>query len=118
MPSTVSSTNSRMAAAGRVAVGDQLVLGREVVVDGLLGDLGRARHVGDRDLLVPALGEQPRGRVGDGLARAGLLALAQAGSGHGPTIADFDLTQNLVQTPSNSGVPAAPPRRPCRRPAR
>jgi hypothetical protein len=61
-----------------IAVGDQLFLGLEVVVDGLLGDLGLARHVADRDLLVPALGEQSRGRVGDDLAGAGLLAFAQA----------------------------------------
>jgi hypothetical protein len=68
-----------------ITIGDQLFLGLEVVVDGLFGDLGLARHVADRDLLVPALGEQPRGRVGDDLARAGLLALAQAEVGcHGP----------------------------------
>src|SRR5205823_6483449 len=65
-----------------------------------LCDLGRARHVADRDLLIPALGEQPRGRVGDELARAGLLAFAQAEVGHGPSIANFDLTQKLVQTKS------------------
>jgi hypothetical protein len=40
-----------------IAVRDQLVLGLEVVVDGLFGDLGLAGHVADRDLLVPVLGE-------------------------------------------------------------
>ena len=73
-----------------IAVGDQLFLGLEVVVDGLLGDLGRARHIGDRDLLVTALGEQPRGCVGDGAASAGLLALAQAGGRHVLSIASID----------------------------
>ena len=71
--STESSANSRMAAAGVVpgarvrisrrelvldlliAVGDQLVLGREVVVDGLFGDLGFTRNIADRDLLIAAL---------------------------------------------------------------
>ncbi len=92
-----------------IAVNDQLFLGLEVVVDGLLGDLGLARHIADRDLLIPALGEQPRGRVGDDLARAGLLAFAQAEVGHVPSIANFDLTQNLVQTKSYSDIAAAPP---------
>ena len=83
-----------------IAIGDQLFLGLEVVVDGLFGDLGLARHVADRDLLIPALGEQPRGRVGDGLARAGLLALAQAGGSHGPSLANIDSTRNLGLTPT------------------
>jgi hypothetical protein len=73
-----------------IAIGDQLFLGLEVVVDGLFGDLGLARHVADRDLFVSALGEQPCGRVGDDLARAGLLAFAQAGFGHEPIIAKLD----------------------------
>jgi hypothetical protein len=68
-----------------IAVNDQLFLGLEVVVDGLFGDLGRARHIADRDPLIPALGEQPRSRVGDDLAGAGLLALAQAGVSHRPS---------------------------------
>ena len=59
-----------------IAISDQLFLGLEVVVDGVFGDLGLARHVADRDLLIPALGEQPRGRVGDDLAGADLLAFA------------------------------------------
>ena len=92
-----------------IAVGDQLVLGLEVVVDGLLGDLGLARHIADRDLLVPALGEQPRGRVGDDLAGAGLLAFAQAGVGHVPSIANLDSTKNLVQTQNYSDITTAPP---------
>ena len=49
-----------------------------------------ARDVADRDLLIPALGEQPRGRVGDDLARAGLLAFAQAWVGHAPSITNID----------------------------
>ena len=91
-----------------IAVGDQLFLGLEVVVDGLFGDLGLARHVADRDLLVPALGEQPRGRVGDGLARAGLLALAQAEVGHGLSLANIDSTQNLGLTPIYDTRPRRP----------
>ena len=83
-----------------IAIGDQLVLGLEVVVDGLFGDLGLARHLADRDLLIPALGEQPRGRVGDDLARAGLLAFTQAEVGHVLSIANLDSTKNLVQTQS------------------
>ena len=71
-------------------VNDQLFLGLEVVVDGLFGDLGLACHIADRDLLIPALGEQPRGRVGDGLACAGFLAFAQAGLGHVLSIASLD----------------------------
>jgi hypothetical protein len=48
-----------------VAVGDQLFLGLEVVVDGLLGDLGLAGHVADRYLFIPVLGEQPRSSNSD-----------------------------------------------------
>ena len=65
-----------------LAVGDQLFLGREVVVDRLLGDLGLARHVADRDMFVAALGEQAGRGVGDEPAGARLLELAQSGSGH------------------------------------
>lgn len=65
-----------------VAVGDQLFRGLEVVADGLSADLGLAGHVADRDLLVTALGEQPRGGAGDDPAGAGLLAPAQPGVAH------------------------------------
>ena len=64
-----------------LAIGDQLLLDRKVVVDGLLGDLGLACHVGDGDVLVAALGEQAASSVGDELAGARLLELAQCGAG-------------------------------------
>ena len=53
---------------------------REVVEDRLLGDVGRARDLGDRHALEPALGEQPARGLGDQLARLLLLALAEARS--------------------------------------
>src|SRR5580704_11221007 len=65
-----------------LAVGDQVFLGRKVVVDGLLGDLGSARHVGDGDLLIAALGEQAGGSVSDVPPGPLLLALAQSGAAH------------------------------------
>ncbi|BCL25570.1 hypothetical protein GCM10017557_04290 [Streptomyces aurantiacus] len=58
-----------------VAIGDQLLLVAKVVVHGLLGDLGLAGHVADGDLLVPPLGEQPGGGVGDVPPCTRLLAL-------------------------------------------
>jgi hypothetical protein len=65
-----------------VAIGDQLLLGRKVVVHRLLGDLGLARHVTDGDMFVAALGEQAGRGVGDEPAGARLLELAQSGAGH------------------------------------
>src|ERR1700722_10942007 len=41
-----------------LAIGDQVLLGRKVVVDGLFGDFGLPRHVTDGNILVAALGEQ------------------------------------------------------------
>src|SRR6266536_454382 len=63
---------------------DEVLLGREVVVDGLFGDLGRARDLDDGDGAEAALEEEPHGRVGDQLARAPLLELAKPchGIGH------------------------------------
>ena len=40
-----------------VGIGDQLLLGAEVVVDRRLGDVGLPRDVGDPDLLVAAVGD-------------------------------------------------------------
>jgi hypothetical protein len=65
-----------------LAIGDQLLLGPEVVVDRLLGDLGLAGHVTDGDMLIAALGEQARCGIGDEPAGARLLELAQSGAGH------------------------------------
>src|SRR6185312_15635994 len=41
-----------------VAIGDEPLLGRKIVIDRLLGDLGIPRHVANRDVLVSVLGEQ------------------------------------------------------------
>jgi hypothetical protein len=65
-----------------IAIGDQLFLGREVVVDGLLGDLSLARHVSHGDVLIAALSEQAGGGIGDVKPGACPLALAQSGAGH------------------------------------
>jgi hypothetical protein len=59
-----------------------MLFGREVVVDGLLGDLGLARNVNHGNVLVAALGEQAGGGVGDVLPGPRLLELAQSGAGH------------------------------------
>ena len=58
---------------------DEVLLGREVVEDRLLGDVGGARDLGDGDALEAALGEQPPRGLRDQLARLLLLALAQPG---------------------------------------
>src|SRR5207244_10006757 len=79
-----------------IAVGDQLFLGLEVVVDGLFGDLGLARHVADRDLLIAPFGEQPCGGVRDGGSCAGLLALAHAEIRHELSLAYIDLPENFA----------------------
>src|ERR1700722_6531023 len=78
-----------------LAISDQLLLGWEVVVDRLLGDLGLARHIADRDTFVAALGEQAGRGVGDEPARARLLKVAQSGGGHPRSLAD--LLQDLIQ---------------------
>src|SRR6476469_9973778 len=57
---------------------DEILLGREVVEDRLLGHLGGARDLGHRDALEAALAEQATRRLGDEPARLLLLALAQA----------------------------------------
>jgi hypothetical protein len=49
-----------------IEIRDQPLLGLEVVVDGLSGDLGLARDIADRDLLKAALGKQTRIRRPDG----------------------------------------------------
>ena len=63
-------------------IGDQLFLGREVVVDGLLGDFGLARDVYHGNVLVAALREQPSRRVSDESAGACLLTFAESGAVH------------------------------------
>src|SRR6202034_3103564 len=61
---------------------DQVLLGRKVVVDGLLGDFGLAGHVTDGDVPIAALGNQTRGGFGDLLTRPGLFELTQSATGH------------------------------------
>ena len=56
----------------------EVLLGREVVEDRLLGDVGGGRDLGDGDGVKAALGEEPAGGGGDRLARGALLALAEA----------------------------------------
>jgi hypothetical protein len=56
---------------------EQVLLGPEVVVDGRLGDLRPARHLGDADLVEPAVDEQRPGGVGDQLPCLFLLQLAK-----------------------------------------
>ena len=56
---------------------DEVFLGREVVVDRLLGHVRRAGDLRDRHPLEPALGEQAPGGLGDQLPRLLLLALPQ-----------------------------------------
>src|SRR6202023_2376863 len=65
-----------------VAIGNQLLLGREVVVDGLLGHLGLARHVSDGDMLITVLREKPGRGIRDMPASPLLLELAQPDAGH------------------------------------
>ena len=57
---------------------DEVLLGREVVEDRLLGDVGGARHVGDGHGVEAVLDEQRHRRLRDRLARLALLALAQS----------------------------------------
>jgi hypothetical protein len=71
-------------------VEDEVLLGGEVVEDGLLRDVGGAGDVGDRHRVEAVLEEELHRRVGDRRARLALLALAQAlGLGrrrHGPQL--------------------------------
>ncbi len=57
---------------------EEVLLRREVVEDGLLGDLRRARDLRDRHALEAPLGEELPRRGGDVLARLLLLPLAEA----------------------------------------
>jgi len=59
-----------------ITVDDQLLLGLNVVVHRLLGDLSVAGDVADRDALVPPLGEQPGRDIGDEPTRAHFLELS------------------------------------------
>ncbi len=74
------------------AVEEQVLLRGEVVEDRPDGDVGRRSDLGDRHRLEAALGEQLGRDVGDRLARALLLALAQArrllGLGHGSSLSE------------------------------
>jgi hypothetical protein len=65
-----------------VAIGDEPLLSRKIVIDRLLGDLGIPRHVANRDVLVSVLGEQPGRGIRDQSPRARLLPLPQTGAGH------------------------------------
>ena len=65
-------------AALLAAVQDEVLLGREVVEDRLLGDVGGARDVGDGHGVEAVLDEQRHRRLRDRLARLALLALAQS----------------------------------------
>src|ERR1700730_15669529 len=82
-----------------LAVGDQVFLGRKVVVDGLLSDLGRARHVGDGDLLITALSEQAGGSVSDMSPGPLLLALAQSGADHASKFSEGALGPDCTLQP-------------------
>src|SRR5947209_6777949 len=70
----------------RYLVEEQVLFGREVVVDRLLGDVRRGCNLGDRHVVEAAFGEQLHGPVGDLLPRAELLRLAQA---HAPSVTQF-----------------------------
>jgi hypothetical protein len=63
---------------------DEVLLGREVVEDGLLRDIGRPRDLGDADLIEAVLEKETLGRVGDRPARLLLLPLTKSKLGaHG-----------------------------------
>jgi hypothetical protein len=83
MPGTRSSSAapdvSAIAVVTTLAPGErEVLLRREVVEDRLLGDVGGGRDLGDGDAVEAALGEEPAGRGGDGLASGALLACAKA----------------------------------------
>jgi hypothetical protein len=61
----------------RRTVEDEILLGRKVVVHGLLGDVGDAGDVGDCDGLEASLGEEAGRGSGDPLGGLALLALSQ-----------------------------------------
>jgi hypothetical protein len=69
-----------------VAIDDQLFLAREVVVDGLLRHLGRASHVGHRNLFVSLLGKESGGGIGDEPPSTGLLEFTQSRISHDSSI--------------------------------
>jgi hypothetical protein len=58
---------------------EEVLLGGEVVVDRLLGDLGFTRDLRDRGVVEAALGEETTGRLGDQLSSSLLLSLPQSG---------------------------------------
>jgi len=63
----------------RDPVQDQILLGGEVPEEGRLGNLGGRSDVGHRHLVEPAREKERDRRVGDGVARARLLAGPQPG---------------------------------------
>ena len=71
-----------------LAISNQLLLSRKVVVDGLLGDLGLACHVSDGNVLIAALGEQAGRGVGDEPAGPRLLEIAQSGGSHPSSVTE------------------------------
>ena len=87
-----------------LAIGDQLLLGRKVVVDRLLGDVSLARHVADYDIFVPSFGEEPGRGVGDALTRARLLAFTQSGAGHRTSLARPLHSPGLAAANAQAGV--------------
>ena len=60
------------------ALVDEILFRREVVEDGLLGDVGGAGHLGDADLLEAALEEETLRRLGDRPAGLMLFPLSKA----------------------------------------
>src|SRR5438105_1289598 len=62
----------------RDLVVEEVLLGREVIENRLLGDVRRRSDLSYGDSLEAALGEEPHRRVGDQLPRCELLRLAQA----------------------------------------
>src|SRR2546430_1522300 len=62
---------------------EEVLLGRKVVVDRLLGDVGRGRDLGDGDAVEAPLREELHGLIGDLLPCAELLRIAQA---HAPIV--------------------------------
>jgi hypothetical protein len=64
--------------SGRNLVVEEVLLGREVVEDRLLGHAGFCRDVADGYFLEAARCEEPHRRIGDVLVRGGLLRLSEA----------------------------------------
>jgi hypothetical protein len=69
---------------------EEVFLGREVVEDGLLGDVGLARDLGDGDRVEAPLEKKATGGLGDQLARLLFLALTK------PELADDSLLPFLL----------------------